>query len=246
MTPSRVEQTTILRAAVGSTMLGLTTSTSDRDEMGVCIEDIEHVAGFSEFKPYVEEAFNGAPLDLTIYGLRQFLSLCLKGNPNVLSMLFIKPEHCTVRTAYGAMVQDLAPAFWSRRAASAFYYYLRAQRLRLNGEAGQKGVSRPELVEAYGFDTKYAMHMLRLGYQGLEFMETRQMTLPLHPVQRVFLMDVRLGKIPLDECNALCKHMESELENHKDNSDAPEEGNREVVEQFLVETYYNVWKGRRS
>ena len=33
-------------------------------------------------------------------------------------------------------------------------------------------VNRPELIAAHGYDTKYAGHVLRLGYQGIEFLET--------------------------------------------------------------------------
>lgn len=246
MTPERIAETTILRMAVGSTMLGLNVATSDRDEMGVCIEDIEHLAGFNEFKPYVTEVAKGDAIDSTIYGLRNFLNLCLKGNPNVLSLLFIKPENCMIRTAYGEFVQDLAHHFWSKRAAKAFYNYLRAQRERLNGERGQMGVSRPDLVEKYGFDTKYAMHMIRLGYQGIEFMETKSMTLPLPAIQQGYLLNVRNGLVSLDECNCLCKTLETQLEWQILNSTAPEEGNREAVEKFMVAAYHNVWRGRMN
>jgi hypothetical protein len=33
-------------------------------------------------------------------------------------------------------------------------------------------VNRAELVEQFGYDTKYAIHTLRLGHQGVEFLET--------------------------------------------------------------------------
>src|SRR5688572_31106775 len=38
---------------------------------------------------------------------------------------------------------------------------------------------RPELEEMYGFDTKYAMHMLRLGFQGVELLTTGRLNLPM-------------------------------------------------------------------
>jgi len=53
---------------------------------------------------------------------------------------------------------------------------LQAQKQRLTGERGQKRIHRPELEEMYGFDTKCAMHMLRLGFQGVELLTTGRLS----------------------------------------------------------------------
>jgi hypothetical protein len=50
--------------------------------------------------------------------------------------------------------------------------YLEAQRQRLVGERGQRDINRTRLVERFGYDTKYTMHILRLGHQGVEFLES--------------------------------------------------------------------------
>jgi hypothetical protein len=46
---------------------------------------------------------------------------------------------------------------------------------------GQPGAhtNRPELVAVHGYDTKYAMHALRLGLQGIELLSTGRITLPV-------------------------------------------------------------------
>jgi len=45
--------------------------------------------------------------------------------------------------------------------------------------------SRPELEAEHGFDAKFAMHMIRLGIQGIEYMESGKTTLPLaDPIAR--------------------------------------------------------------
>ena len=41
----------------------------------------------------------------------------------------------------------------------------------MTGQAGAH-TNRPELVAAHGYDTKYAMHALRLGLQGIELLTT--------------------------------------------------------------------------
>jgi predicted nucleotidyltransferase len=237
---------TILQATVGSEMFGLNISSSDRDEMGVCIEDLQAFVGFSEFEQYVLEANKGHELDLTIYSLKKYLRLCLKGNPTVLTLLFVPQERCLVNTYLGAELQGLAPKMWSKAAGRAFLGYLTAQRMRLLGERGGKDVNRPELVEKYGFDTKYAMHMLRLGFQGIEFMETGRMTLPMQERERAFLMNVRLGKVSLQECLTKCGELERSLKDLLDSNFIPEQGDQKSVEDWMLDVYYHQWKGHRG
>ncbi|HEY1366363.1 MAG TPA: hypothetical protein VGF23_04585 [Gaiellaceae bacterium] len=82
----------------------------------------------------------------------------------------------------------------SRRAGRGYLGYLHGQKQRLLGIQGQKRVNRPELVEAHGFDTKYAMHAARLGYQGLELLETGSLTLPMPEPERSRVMAIRTGR----------------------------------------------------
>src|SRR3954452_4046669 len=81
----------ILRAVVGSTVHGLANpGTDDRDEMGVCIEPKEYVIGLRQFEHFVYRTQpEGSPsgpgdLDLTIYGLRKWCRLAMRGSPTVL------------------------------------------------------------------------------------------------------------------------------------------------------------------
>lgn len=56
-------------------------------------------------------------------------------------------------------------------AAARFLSYLEAQKAAMTGEAGAHS-NRPELIAAHGYDTKYAMHAMRLGYRGVELLTT--------------------------------------------------------------------------
>jgi predicted nucleotidyltransferase len=158
----------ILRGLVGSTVHGLSNpGTDDRDEMGVCVEPPEYVIGLRGFDHYVSRTQpEGVPsgpgdLDLTIYGLRKFCRLAVKGSPTVLLLFFIEGEHLMLCTELGAELQALAPAFLSQRTARAFLGYLGAQRRSLLGE--RHATRTRELSAEHGYDTKYAMHALRIG-----------------------------------------------------------------------------------
>jgi hypothetical protein len=55
--------------------------------------------------------------------------------------------------------------------------------------------NRPELVAVHGYDTKYAMHALRLGLQGVELLSSGKITFPVPEPDRElpgFLVGARL------------------------------------------------------
>src|SRR5215216_518018 len=196
-----VERGTILRATVGSTLHGLHHGgQDDRDEMAVFIEPPEYLLGLRRapgipgglygFEHFVartqpEGARSGpGDRDLVAYSLRKYGRLALKGHPTILLLLFVPDELVLVKTELGNALRDLRPALLSRRAGRGYLGYLRGQKERLLETRGRKGVNRPELLAAHGFDTKYAMHAARLGHQGLEVVETGSLTLPMLEPER--------------------------------------------------------------
>jgi predicted nucleotidyltransferase len=238
----------ILRAVVGSTVHGLSNpGTDDRDEMGVCVEPPEYVIGLRPFEHWVYRTQpEGAPsgpgdLDLTIYGLRKFCRLASKGSPTVLLLFFIDGEHVMVRTPLGEELQALAPSFVSRRAGRAFLGYLDAQR---RGLLGDRHATRTrELSSEHGYDTKYAMHALRIAYQGIELITTGRITLPVPEPANTHLMAVRRGELPLAQVVADMATKASELEQAVlAATDLPEEADRDAIDAFLVRAYEQSWK----
>jgi predicted nucleotidyltransferase len=103
-------------------------------------------------------------LDLTIYGLRKFCRLAVKGSPTVLLLLLIEGEHPLQTTPAGAELQALAPAFLSQRPGRAFLGYLGDQRRGLLGE--RHATHTCELAREHGYGTKYATHALRIGIRA--------------------------------------------------------------------------------
>ena len=252
LTQQEAEKLTILRAVVGSTAHGLNVKDGieDRDEMGVLIEPLRAAMGFSEFEQYIyrsaaeREHRQDAPskagdLDLVLYGLRKFCRLALKGNPSILALLFTEPLMCD---ALGGQLRDLAPAFVSRKAGGAFLGYLQAQRQRLLGERGGKDVRRPTLEAAYGFDTKYAMHMCRLGLQGIELLTTGRMTFPVAEPERSWLRALRVGQVSEQEALTRAGELERELKDACETSPLPKEPDTETVEKWMCRVYLENWK----
>src|SRR3954467_4357225 len=217
----------ILRSVVGSTVHGLSNpGTDDRDEMGVCVEPPEYLLGLREFEHWVSRTqAEGRPsgpgdLDLVVYGLRKFCRLAIKGSPTVLLLLFVEGEHVIKRTDLGTELQALAPAFISKRTGDAFLGYLDAQR---RGLVGERHATRTrELSASHGYDTKYAMHALRIAHQGTELLATGRITLPVPEPARSELMAIRRGEPELDAVIARLDDATAELRRTMEASGLPD------------------------
>jgi predicted nucleotidyltransferase len=255
MNRDRAEQSTILRGLVGSTVHGLNVNDGieDRDEMGICVEPFETAMSLQEpFEQFIyrsaveregrQDARSGAgDLDLVIYSLRKWVRLALKGSPTILLPLFTPDDQLVTCDELGLELRALTPAFVSRRAQAAYLGYLQAQKQRLTGERGQKRVHRPELEAMYGFDTKYAMHMLRLGFQGVELLTTGRLSLPMKEPARSFLLDVRRGKVSEQDCLAQADELEQQLTELAKTSPLPPQPDEARVEAWVLSAYRRRW-----
>jgi hypothetical protein len=247
---------TILRGAVGSTVHGLHHGgQDDRDEMAIFVPP-EFVLGqrlartgarWRRFEHYVErtkpEGVRSGPgdLDVVAYGLRKWLRLAVRGNPTVLLLLFSPPETLVVRTELGEAMRMLAPAIVSKQAGPRYLGYLRAQKERLLGTRGQRNVNRSELVAAHGFDTKYAMHVVRLGYQGIELLSEGRLTLPMPEPVRSRIMEIRLGRWSEADVVAEVDEVERRLVEAVAASPLPDAPDLARVDAFALDAYRTAW-----
>lgn len=251
---SWIDAGTILRCEVGSGLHGIADGTpNDRDEMGVCLEPYQAHCGLSwRFEQHIyrtaaaREGRHDAPsqpgdLDLTVYSLWKWARLAMDGNPSVLLLLFAPETHTVQCNAIGQHLRELAPAFATKRAGQRFLGYLQQQRQRLLGERGQKNVNRRDLVERFGYDTKYAGHMLRLGMQGIEYLETGRMALPMPEPSRSRVLDVRQGKADINDVLTEAGLLERHLKDLITSSPLPDDPDTERIESWVRRTYWHHW-----
>jgi predicted nucleotidyltransferase len=233
----------ILRGIVGSSAHGTAIEgQDDRDEMGVCIEPAGYVLGLQLFEQFLyrtqPEGVRSGPgdLDLTIYSLRKFCRLAAHGNPSIILLLWL-PRYL-VLTQSGEDLVGIRHAFISRGSAWRFHGYLVAQRMALTGERTKK-VSRPELVEQYGYDTKFAMHALRLGLQGIEYISERHLSVPMEEPNLSLCRNVRAGKIVFKDALALIMKAERELKELAERCSI--QADYETVNRFLIDAHQRHW-----
>lgn len=240
---------TVLEVVVGSTTHGTSVDDGleDLDLMRIVVEDRPCVLGFEPTDTWVERTkpegvrSEAGDTDLVIYGLRKYLRLALRANPTVLIALFVGDKYINVRTNIGEELQALAPKIASKRAINTFKGYAHQQHKRLLGTAGQMNVTRPELIERYGFDTKYAGHVIRLCMQGVEYLNTGKLTLPMTPADRQVVVDVRNGVYTLPQVSRMISVWEELLIEAGEHSQLPDEPDTAFVEAWMMDQYSSVW-----
>jgi predicted nucleotidyltransferase len=258
------EQGTILRAQVGSGVHGTSISgQDDRDEMGLCLEPARFVVGLAkvpasltgpavgDFEQYQRHTVWDKPgglanrsgagdLDVVIYSARKWARLALAGNPTVLLLLFVPDAEVVYRDEVGAELVANAHRFASRLAAARYLGYLQSQKAAMTGQSGAH-TNRPELVAEHGYDTKFAMHALRLGVQGVELLTTGRITLPVPEPDLERLRAVRRGEVALQEVTEAIDGAERRLLELTDSPRLPEQPDREWVDDWLTRSYLAAW-----
>lgn len=99
-------------------------SIDDKDVMGIYVGPLEHYLGFSREEVY--EQWEGE-WDCVFYELRKFIGLLLNCNPNVLSLLWLKPNGIIYETALGARLREHRDLFVTKKAYHSFSGYAHAQ-----------------------------------------------------------------------------------------------------------------------
>jgi hypothetical protein len=130
--------------------------------------------------------------------------------------------------------------FLSKQCGARFAGYLQSQKLRLLGLKSQR-TNRPELIDQYGFDTKFAYHAIRLGWQGIELMQTGNITLPMPEEQRKYLVDVRTGKYTKAVVMDTIDNTDAILAHAIKNSELPERPDMKAINEYLTLAYMRVW-----
>lgn len=259
------EQGTILRAQVGSGVHGTSISgQDDRDEMGLCLEPADYITGlaqvpagveartFVDFEQYQRHTVWDKPgglanrsgagdVDVVIYSARKWARLALAGNPTVLLLLFVPDSEVIYRNDSGAELAANVERFVSRLAADRYLGYLQSQKAAMTGRAGGH-TNRPELVAEHGYDTKFAMHALRLGIQGIELLTTGHLSLPVPEPHRAYLRAIRRGEVPLREAVDSIERAERELSGLRTSTRLPDQPDRAWVNAWLHRSYIAYWQ----
>ena len=173
---------TLMKAVTGSTAYNLATPESDVDYRGIFLESPEAIIGL---KNETAETLDNA--DDVMYGFRHFMKLLVKGNPNILELLYLPPSNYTIlHPAFNKHIMVYRENFITKRMLLAYSGYV-AHQLKLVEKDGRKEYSHN------GMDCKAAMHVMRLILQ-LRDVTKKSLYVTVNGADRNWLLDIKHGK----------------------------------------------------
>lgn len=219
---------------------------ADTDIYGIFVEPPEKILGVDAFEHWVYHSGNGprgtngpGDVDVCLYGLQKWSRLACKGNPSVLAFLFAKVFYSSVDWDLLGLRPEI---FLARSHLGAFLGYANAQLERLYGDRGQKNCNRTFLESQHGYDTKYAMHIVRLLLEARELMQTGRISYP-NP-QKDLLVQIRRGDIPMHGIVEMANELEKEALKAQESCGLPERVDRALVSQAISNAYRIFWGDR--
>jgi len=96
-----------------------------------------------------------------------------------------------------------------------------------------KATHRSSLILDYGFDTKFAQHLIRLLIEGVEFLKYGELRFPL--IQKDLLLDIRNGKMVIEEVFKLRDKLLLEIESLEKTTKIPAVVDVEIINKFRDE-----------
>ncbi len=245
--PDNVHYETIM----GSVAYGVSSDTSDMDVYGFCIPPKEavfpHLTGeiegfgrqkkrFEQFQQHhimdsSEMGGRGREFDLSIYSIVKYLALCMENNPNMIDSLWT-PQECVLHiTNVGNMVRDNRRMFLHKGAWHKFRGYAYSQIHKMRGKRPEPGSKRQKLRDEFGFDVKFAYHVVRLLDEAEQILAEGDIDLRRNREQ---LKAIRRGEMSEDEIREWASNKERNLEELYHASKLPHSPDEAKIKALLL------------
>lgn len=246
--PPWLPDNTMYEVMMGSVAYGVSDDESDVDVYGFCIPPkaivFPHLAGeilgfgrqkkrFDQWQQHhVDQPANvGKPkrYDLTVYSIVRYFSLAMENNPNMVDSLFV-PERCVLTIAkVGTMLRERRHDFLHKGSWHRFKGYAYSQ-LKKMGSQNRIG-KRAEEVAQYGFDRKFAYHVVRLLYEAEMILLEHDIDLERH---REHLKAIKRGDVPEAEIRRWASDKERALEKAYEDSSLRHSPDEPALKQLLL------------
>ena len=234
---------------MGSIAYGVSNDNSDMDIYGFAIPPRDtvfpHLSGYihgfdEELKPFTQfqqhkiqdssgNAGKGREYDLTIYSIIKYFRLLTDCNPNIIDTLFV-PRRCVVySTSIGELVRENRHSFLHKGCWPTFkgYAYAQIHKMKTKQPEGK----RVQLIEKYGYDVKFAYHVVRLLNEIEQIMAEGTLTLDQNSEQ---LKAIRSGEWTQQQVEDYFHQKEKSLESLYASSTLPTKADFNTIKELLL------------
>jgi predicted nucleotidyltransferase len=235
----------IYKIRIGSTMYGTIVETSDEDLSGIFIPDQDYVLGIKkveqvELSEKISKTIRNqkGDTDYVVYSLTKIIPLLIANNPNIIEFLFA-PESCVLlRTQFSDELINNRHLFLSKKAYHTFKGYAYAQRQKLIVKR-EHMTGRIELSNKYGYDVKFASHLIRLLLECLQLLTEKSLTFPLS--QNNLIRDIKIGKYELSWILEKAEYLEKLIDEAYIKSDLQYSANIEEINKLQIKLLKYYW-----
>ncbi|PAF38476.1 hypothetical protein CHH58_03310 [Terribacillus saccharophilus] len=231
-----LEERTIILAPTGSYAYGTNTEDSDKDYKGICIPPVSYFLGLESFNEYNSSGgknFKNTKddIDINIIHITKFVKDAMLGVPNNIEILFLYKDQYLKITEPGQQLIENRHLFLSKAIQKKFGGYANSQIQKLKKRNVSRS-GRKDLIDVYGYDTKFFMHSVKLLTSAIEILETGDFS--TYRPNRSFLLDCRNGTYTFDEAEELIESLDNDLKQAAEHSALPEKPDYNAINQLLV------------
>jgi len=237
----------IYKIRTGSALYGTyVEGSSDEDFSGIFLPDKDYVMGIKsieqvELSQKASKSIRNqaGDVDYTIYALPKFIQLLLGNNPNIIEFMYV-PKPCQIFTSkYSDQLIENRHLFLSKKAYHTFKGYAYTQRRKLEVKK-ENMTGRTELAEKFGYDVKFASHIIRLLLEVLQILTEKTLTFPLP--QNNLVRDIKLGKYELPWVIEKADYYEKLVDEAYIKSDLQYTSNYEEVNKLQIRLLEEFWR----
>lgn len=250
--PAFLIENTCYLVQMGSVAYGVEGETSDCDLYGICIPNKDivfpHLRGeipgfgsqiqrFEQWQEHhIKDQDSGREYDFSIYSIIKYFHLCMENNPNMIDSLFV-PQRCILYSSkIGNHIRENRRHFLHKGAWHKFkgYSYSQLHKMSSKIPIGKREV----LVDKYGYDVKFAYHVVRLLQEVEQILIEGDLNLDRNSEQ---LKSIRRGEWTEAQIRDWFQAKEKDLESAYVNSKLPHRPDEEKIKNLLLECLEMHW-----
>jgi predicted nucleotidyltransferase len=231
---------------MGSDAYGVSSDSSDIDIYGFCVPQKHmlfphlnvEVSGFGRqiqrFEVWQQHHVqaNEKMYDFSIYGIVKYFQLLMDNNPNMIDSLFT-PRRCVLHsTQIGEHVREHRRDFLHKGAWHRYKGYAYAQMSKISNKVNATNPKRAADIERFGYDVKFAYHVVRLLCQVEQIMVEGDLDLERNREQ---LKAIRRGEWSIEQLQDYFTAKEKALEETYATSKLPHGPDEEHLKAILLE-----------